>query len=122
MNKIKALIEAGEKATQGEWIEPKHSFDRLAVGHRTIASFQGYQEHSRQEEVQIENDNNKEFCKIAANARAEIKALYEAADKMAKALEDIQSWLSSMMQNEPKIDQALAQYKAVIEAAQEKTE
>lgn len=82
---IKALIDAGEKATQGEWEFRKDEFNWPGeIGHGSIVCDDWFLAKIED----IDSDEVSDFIVKAANARPAITAMYEENRELKEALQE----------------------------------
>lgn len=117
MNKIKALIDAGKKATQGEFYSSSHRPDQANI--KVLNGSLSVKEHptlcvfaANLIQPSDEKHSTAEFFVQALNTRADIEALYEAAKNMAEALVHAQDAVPPSVTLQI-IDQALDQFNAL---------
>lgn len=87
MDEIDKLIEAGEKATRGEWSMGACFATQIFCGNRSIASTYGHSSNDPNDNWYLQNNRNAKFIEAAANARDAIKALKAERDRYKEALE-----------------------------------
>ena len=78
LSQILDMLEAGEKAMQGEWVLSDHVPGHIFAdteNHRLIANCNGHAENRRVMELVQENHANANFIVIAANARTALATL-----------------------------------------------
>lgn len=81
LKQLQALVDAGDKATQGEWHKHVYGFNGIMSSNTVI--FDAYE---------CVNEENQRFITLAANSRPAIKAAIaelEAKDKEIERLRDV---------------------------------
>jgi len=124
MNKIKALIDAGKKATQGEFYSSSHRPDQANI--KVLNGSLSVKEHptlcvfaANLIQPSDEKHSTAEFFVQALNTRAEIKALYEQYEALQGTIESQKQTFDALMKKYRKLEEAAEKMVAALRGCRE---